>query len=73
MKRLGIVLTGIAVALALGFVIWAFFAVWGLSTTKMSIHGWIAMGIAFVGVGALTGGLMWLSFYSARKGYDDRQ
>jgi hypothetical protein len=57
----------------LGFVVWAFFAVWGLSAAKLSVHGWIAMGLAFVGVGALSGVLMWLAFYSARKGYDDEQ
>ena len=41
--------------------------------TKMSIHGFIAMGIAAVGTLLLGGGLMWLAFYSARTGYDDDQ
>ena len=39
--------------------------------TGMTIHGWIALGLALVLGGALSGGLMWLAFYSARKGYDD--
>src|SRR5947209_961358 len=33
------------------------------------IAGMIVAGV--VGVGALTGGLMWLAFYSARRGYDE--
>ena len=31
------------------------------------------MGIAGVFTAGLTGGLMWLAFYSARKGFDDDQ
>lgn len=27
--------------------------------------------VGLVAVGALTGGLMWLAFYSARRGYDE--
>ena len=38
----------------------------------MTIHGWIALGVATVGSLAVGGGLMALVFYSARKGYDDR-
>jgi hypothetical protein len=40
--------------------------------SHMTIHGWAAMIIAFVMVAVVGGGLMWLAFYSARKGYDDR-
>ena len=39
----------------------------------MSVHGWVAMGIAGLFTALLTGGLMWLAFYSARKGFDDDQ
>ena len=39
---------------------------------RMSIHGWIAMILGIVLTLALGGGLMALSFYSARHGYDDR-
>lgn len=56
------------------------FAVWGLATvwrltgdTHVSVHGYIAMGIAAVFTLLLGGGLMWLAFYSARRGYDDDQ
>lgn len=63
----------IAVAIgALAYVIWALKASWGLAAgAQMSANGWIALVIAFVVTGALGGGLMWLAFYSARKGYDD--
>jgi uncharacterized membrane protein len=39
---------------------------------RISLHGWIAMGLG-VALSLLIGcGLMWLSFFSARQGYDDR-
>jgi hypothetical protein len=58
----------------LGFAIWGFTKAWSLAgDTHMSIHGWIAMGLAAGLTLALGGGLMWLAFYSARRGYDDEQ
>ena len=38
--------------------------------SKMTIHGYIALGITLVLGGGLAGGLMWLAFYSDRKGWD---
>ena len=38
----------------------------------ISVHGWIAMGIGTVFSLLIGCGLMWLSFYSAREGYDER-
>ena len=38
----------------------------------ISMHGWIAMGLGTVLSLALGFGLMWLSFYSSRRGFDDR-
>jgi hypothetical protein len=53
---------------------WGAVASWRLAGhTAMSIHGWIAMGIAGVFTALLTGGLIALAFYSARHGYDDDQ
>jgi hypothetical protein len=58
----------------LAMVIWGFITAWNLAgNTQMSIHGWIAMGLAAVLTLALGGGLMWLAFYSSRRGYDDEQ
>ncbi len=68
---LGVVL-GSAFLLAL-----AALATWGLVVTwnfagdvKISIHGYIAMAIGCGGTLILAGGLIWLAYYSARKGYD---
>lgn len=69
-------LIGGAIALvilgALSFVLWALNAMWRLGgDTPLSIHGWIAIGLAFTLTGLLGGGLMWLAFYSSRRGWDD--
>ncbi len=53
---------------------WGAWASWRLAgDVRMSIHGWIAMGIAGFFTAALTGGFVWLAFYSARRGFDDDQ
>ena len=41
--------------------------------THMSIHGYVALGLAVVLTGLLGGGLMALAFHSNRHGYDDDQ
>lgn len=38
----------------------------------MSIHGWVALGIAIFGIVALTMALMGLAFHSSRSGHDQR-
>lgn len=58
----------------LAFVIWGAGMAWKMSgDSKMSIHGWIALGLGLVLTAGLGGGLMWLAFYSSRRGYDDDQ
>ncbi|WP_284358856.1 hypothetical protein [Candidatus Phycosocius spiralis] len=47
-------------------------AFWVGHQPTLSIHGWIAMGLGGVISILLGSGLMWLSFYSARQGYDER-
>ena len=44
----------------------------GLPWSGRSPHILIAMGLGVVGSGALAAGLMWLAFFSARRGYDER-
>jgi hypothetical protein len=72
----------LALSVAAGLVLLAL-CIWGMLATwrsaelanpasSMTVHGWAALIIAFVMVSAVGGGLMWLAFYSARKGYDDR-
>lgn len=41
--------------------------------SHMSVHGYVALGLAVVLTFCLGGGLMALAFYSARHGYDDDQ
>jgi cation transporter-like permease len=66
------VVTVAGLAVVAGFMAWAVKASWALGgSSKMTIHGWIALGLAFALTGLLGGGLMFLAFYSARKGYDD--
>ncbi len=48
----------------------AAFQIGGVS--RITLHGWIALGLAVVFTGLLAGGLMWLAFFSATHGYDDR-
>ena len=63
---------GLALLAAFGFVLWALNAMWRLGgDTPLSIHGWIAVALAFTLTGVIGGGLMWLAFYSARHGWDD--
>ena len=72
MKAGTIALTAALLAM-LGFAVWGFFEAWKISgPVKMSIHGYIALGLAGGVTLLLGGGLMWLAFYSANHGYDDR-
>jgi hypothetical protein len=46
---------------------------WGqLSDVEMGMHGWIALAIGVTLTLALGIGLMWLVYYSHRRGYDER-
>jgi hypothetical protein len=68
----GVVFLVIGLLAFLAYVVWAARASWGLASgSQMSANGWIALALAFVVTGVLGGGLMWLAFYSSRKGYDD--
>ena len=63
-----------ALGLLLGLALWGLVQAWKLGgRTPLSVHGWIAMGLAAGLTLALGSGLMWLAFYSSRHGYDDDQ
>jgi hypothetical protein len=65
---IGVVL-GSAFLLALG--LWGVIATWNFAgDVKISVQGYIAMAIGCAGTILLAGGLIWLAYYSARKGYD---
>lgn len=51
-----------------GLIAYAFYFFWD---SELSLHGYIAFGLGALFSFALGGGLMWLVFYSSRKGYDD--
>ncbi|HLI64918.1 MAG TPA: hypothetical protein VKU90_01020 [Caulobacteraceae bacterium] len=66
------ILLVVVLAAMLAFAVWGLFAAWRLSgDTAISVHGYIALGLAGGMTLLLGGGLMWLAFYSSRKGYDD--
>lgn len=74
---IGLILAILAGLVLLALVIWAGVVEWrgaaaANPTSHMTVHGWIALSIAFVMTLVVGGGLMALAFYSARKGYDDR-
>jgi hypothetical protein len=69
---LGVVVLTIVLFGMLAFAAWGLIAAWRLSgNTPISVHGYVALGIAGLGTLLLGGGLMWLAFYSSRKGWDD--
>ena len=58
-----------AIALAaIGLSAWRWIT---LNDVSMGIHGWIAMGLGVLFTLGVGGGLMALTFYSSRHGYDD--
>jgi hypothetical protein len=70
-KPYTLALAVLALGAVLGFFGWAFYAmggVTGLTGGSTAIAVMIVGGVFFTG--ALGVGLMWLAFYSSRKGYD---
>jgi hypothetical protein len=62
-----------------GLAFFAAFAAWAIVATSKIDGGWASLLPVWpyvvgglVTVAALTGGFMWLAFYSANHGYDDR-
>jgi len=55
-------------ALAITFMV----TTWQQSQARMSIHGWIALGLGVFFSVVVGCGLMALMFYSSRRGYDER-
>ena len=56
----------------LGLVFAATWVVWQeIGQIDFGLHGWIALILGSVGMIILGCGLMWLSFYSSRSGYDN--
>jgi hypothetical protein len=70
---LGLIALIAALGLMFAFVVWGAVRVWAMTgDVTIPLNGWIAMGLG-IGLTLIVGvGLMWLLFYSARKGYDER-
>lgn len=60
---LGAILIGAVIALVVA---------WTNAGVDISLFGWVVIGIGAVVSVLLGGGLMALSFFSARRGFDDR-
>jgi len=62
----------ICVAIAgLSLTFWSVSSMWAELGVNMTMHGWIAYGLGVVVSLLLAGGLFFLTFKSAREGYDD--
>ena len=70
-KRLVVILTGVGLLVVFGFFGWVFYTTGGFAWIGGSKAIATALVAGALGVGALTGLLMWLAFYSSRKGFDD--
>jgi len=57
--------------LGLGFTFWGVATMWSQMGVNMTMHGWIAYGLGGLASILLAGGLFFLTFKSARDGYDD--
>lgn len=60
----------VVAVLATGGYLWWALSDWGLG--GIGLHGMLALILGGLGTLALTGGLMFLLFWSARSGHDDR-
>lgn len=54
---------------ATAFSLWSWNAI---GDTPIGVQGYIALGLGVIATLVIGGGLMWLVFYSARHGYDER-
>ena len=57
--------------LGLGFTVWAVSTMRADLGVEMTLHGWIAYGLGALMSVLVAGGLFYLTFKSAREGYDD--
>lgn len=65
------ILVVIVAIVGLGLTFWGVASMWAQMGVNMTMHGWIAYGLGIVVSIALASGLFYLTFKSARDGYDD--
>ncbi|MEL6857981.1 MAG: hypothetical protein AAFO74_06315 [Pseudomonadota bacterium] len=61
----------IAATIGLALTFWGVSSMWTELGVNMTMHGWIAYGLGALFSLLLAGGLFFLTFKSAREGYDD--
>lgn len=71
MSRGAIAVTTVLLAILAATIWWAWQGWVAHSDVQMSIHGYIAMGLGIFFSLLIGFGLMALTFYSSRRGYDD--
>ncbi|MEL6726019.1 MAG: hypothetical protein AAFY12_07765 [Pseudomonadota bacterium] len=64
-------LLSVLAALGLALTAWGVLSMWAELGVHMTLHGWIAYGLGCVVSVLLAGGLFYLTFKSARDGFDD--
>lgn len=69
MRMTFLVLT--AAIIGLGLTLWGVATMWSELGVNMTLHGWIAYGLGALVSVLLAGGLFFLTFKSARDGFDD--
>jgi len=62
-----------AAIVGLGLTFWGVSTMWSQLGVNMTLHGWIAYGLGAIVSVLLAGGLFYLTFKSAREGYDEIQ
>ena len=64
-------LLALLAVLGLSFTAWGVLSMWAELGVHMTLHGWIAYALGAVFSILLAGGLFFLTFKSARDGFDD--
>ena len=72
-KAHNVAMIAVAFLVVLALVVFASYIVWQeMGEIALGFHGWLAVILGSIGSVGLGAGLMWLSFYSSRQGYDER-
>ena len=72
-KTKSVVLISLAFVAVLALAMIGSYLVWQeMGQIALGFHGWLAVILGSLGSIGLGAGLMWLSFYSSRQGYDER-